>query len=238
MRYWESWSFRLPVTQEITGSNPVYRAKQRKEPQMPASSVENESLPTVLLLDFDGPLWSDRVIKFHPENKDKHPKMEHLRNKMIEFGDTFVAATLTYWKMDEVAVGMLNHLMEVKPFKTVISSSWRELCSKETIQYILFMNNLKLDLHHDWLTDIRPAGFSYGSKAYSDRLSDVHRWIVQHKDEISDYVILDDPSSGGSLTDDKLVKQVGLDPSRVVIVNEEVGMEIDHFLTIKEILDR
>lgn len=195
-------------------------------------------LPRVLLLDLDGPLWSDRVIKHHPENDMKHPKLEHLRNKMIENGDTFCASTLTYWKMDDVAVGMLNKIMEIQPFKTVISSSWRELVSKETMEYIFFMNNLNLDLHRDWCTDLRPQGHTYGTREYHDRLAEVQRWINRHKDEIDDYVILDDPGSGGSLISEGMVSSVGLDPSKVVIVNYEVGMELDHYTTVFDILTK
>lgn len=200
--------------------------------------------PKVILLDLDGPLWSDRVIRHHPANDPKHPKLEHLQNKMIEFGDTFCAAGLTYWKMDDVAVGMLNKIMEIEPtIKTVISSSWRELVSRETMEYIFFMNDLRLDLHKDWCTTIPPpvdmySNWARGGLYKSDRLIQCQQWIEAHKDEISDYVILDDPGSGGSLISDNMVQSVGLKPENVVIVNYEVGMEIDHYLTMFHILTK
>jgi hypothetical protein len=190
----------------------------------------------VLILDFDGPLFSDRVIRHHPDNRTNHPNFQRLYEIMQENGDTFGASILTYWKMDEVAVGMLNSLMEIEPFETVISSSWREFCSRETIEYMFFLNNLKLKLHRDWCTDLRPQGHTYGSREYHDRLSEVHRWIERHKDEIKDYVIVDDPGSGGSLIHDGHVTSVGLNPKNVVICNYEVGLELDHYETMKEIL--
>lgn len=190
----------------------------------------------VLFLDFDGPLFSDRVIKYHPDNHTRHPKHLKLYEFMQDAGDTFGASLLTYWKMDEVAVHALNQIMEITPFKTVVSSSWREFCSKETIEYLFFLNNLKLDLHNDWMTDLRPTGFSYGTKAYVDRLAEVSAWINRHKDEILDYAVLDDPGSGGSLISEGHVASVGMDPKKVVIVNYEVGLELDHITTLRDLL--
>jgi hypothetical protein len=193
----------------------------------------------ILLLDFDGPLWSDRVIRYHPDNNDNnHPTLINLREKMIENGDTFVARIVTYWRMDDTAVGMLNNIMKIQPFKTVVSSSWRDLCSKETIEHIFAINNLQLDLHDDWHTELSPTGHSTESKMYEDRLIQCQRWIKKHQDEIDDYVILDDPGSGGSLISDSMCESVGIDPDKVVIVNYEIGLEIDHYLEIHNILTK
>lgn len=187
----------------------------------------------VLFLDLDGPLWSDRVIRHHPDNDTSgHPKYKAIRDIAIQNGDTFLASCLTYWKMDDVAVHFLNKLM---PFTTVISSSWRELASKETLEYIFEVNNLKLQLHSDWSTKATPRlGWEFYRQ--NDRLGQIVEWFNRHKDEISDYAILDDPSSGGSLVSDGLVRSVGLDPTKVILVNPEIGLELEHCIRLQELL--
>jgi len=194
----------------------------------------------ILFADFDGPLWSDRVIRYHPDNTNAtHPKREIIAEAMRQNGDTMAAHCLTYWKMDEVAVGMLNWLMEYDHFYTVVSSTWRELCTRDTIECIFRMNDLRLELHDDWATDAHTSkyvGGWYGTSSSSDnRLKQIARWVDKNKEIVDDYLILDDPSSGGSLIDENAVRWAKLDPSRVVIVDPFIGMEISHFEQMKRV---
>lgn len=195
-------------------------------------------LDRILFLDFDGPLWSDRVIRHHKDNHHQNDTLRKLQNKMKENGDTFAAAITSYWRMDETAVHMLNKIMDVQVFKTVVSSSWREFCSRETIEYIFELNDLNLVLHDDWCTTIPVSGGAYGVQVSRDRLSIVNDWIVSHKDTILDYAILDDPGSGGSLISPGLVRSIDLDPDNVVIVNPEIGMELEHYNILFEVLTK
>ena len=52
----------------------------------------------VLFLDFDGPLFPDRYIRFDPEQVKPYP------------GRVDMPDIVTYWKMDPLAVQMLNFL--------------------------------------------------------------------------------------------------------------------------------
>ena len=186
----------------------------------------------ILFLDFDGPLWPDRVIKHHPDNRNmNHPARLDLIEMMNDNGDTFGAATITYWRMDETAVGMLNQIMEIQPFVTVISSSWKEFCSRDTIEYIMDINGLELELHQHWAADYR----GMCSKGENRGLA-ISKWLSDHRDEVGSYAVLDDPGSGGDLIDDSFVRHIGLQSENVVLVNYMIGMELEHFTQLRGLL--
>lgn len=196
-------------------------------------------MENVLILDFDGPLWPDRVIKHHPLNRNP-VETERIQRLMVANGDSFGAAALTYWKMDETAVGMLNQIMEIQPFYTVVSSSWRDFCSKETILMLFEENGLNLQLHEHWMTPLIDRGMYggyYGAKD-QDRLLEISRWVANHKDTLGEFAILDDPGSGGVLMDDNHVRHAGIDPARVVLVDYTIGMELEHFRQLRDILTK
>jgi hypothetical protein len=160
----------------------------------------------VLFLDFDGPLFSDRVILHHPANK-KVPD------------DLKFSSYMLYWKMDEVAVGMLNKLYQRTYFELVISSTWRTLFTKEQIATILEVNDLKIPLHENWCT---PYRLSYTSRAH-----DISSWLGSN--EVKDYIILDDPLSGDGLQDCTL--------DNIILVEPEIGITIDDFLKMQNIVN-
>jgi len=128
----------------------------------------------------------------------------------------------------------LNKLMELKPFKTVVSSTWRELFGRLSIEELFVINNLKLELHDEqWCTPLgekRMYGYS------GDRLHQIWEWIEGRKDEILDYVILDDPSSGGNLSSDGMVASSGLRVRNVILVDPNIGIEHWHYNRMKDIL--
>ena len=184
----------------------------------------------VLFLDFDGPLFSDRVIKFHPENKYTNDILRKFTNRCNDNGDTFGAKTTSYWKMDEVAVGMLNNLMDLNNFRVVVSSTWRHLYSRESIEYLFLLNDLRVVLHDDWCTRLREdCGMYAPQSSYyrHNRRTEIEEYINRH--DITDYAILDDPSSGMDLTEHKAQE-------RVVLVNPFIGMELEHYQQLKDLL--
>jgi len=194
--------------------------------------------PYILFLDFDGPLFSDRVIRFHPDNRNQHhPSLDRIKESIIGAGNPFDANHVMYWKMDDVAVGMLNTLMQIQPFDTVVSSTWRAFCNKETTQLLFDLNNLELKFHDDWATSntvhYRDAG--YGSSKSDQRPLEIKDWLTRNK--VGQYIILDDPCSGGSLMDDNRVVALGLDPTKVVLVDSTIGMEQHHYSTIRDLLN-
>lgn len=158
---------------------------------------------------------------------------------MIANGDSFGASSLTYWRMDAVAVHMLNQIMEIQPFITVISSSWRDFCSRRTIEHILDINGLNLRLHEHWMTDLRPPSGPYNIFQLippEERGHQISRWLKNHEGEVRNYAILDDPGSGGSLIDDGFVRHIGLNPDNVVLVDHTIGMEQFHFKQLRDLL--
>ncbi len=190
----------------------------------------------VLFLDFDGPVWPDRVIKFHPDNHMDNAQLQYIIEQMELNGDTFGAKCMTYWRMDPVAVEMLNRLMEIQPFYTVVSSTWREFCSKETIQLLFNENGLNLELHKHWMTPLASTfRESYVNKDML-RLMEIKRWLANHDDTVGPYAVLDDPSSGGVLMDDNHVRGVGMDPQAVVLVDPCIGMEMFHYDQLRKLL--
>jgi hypothetical protein len=182
----------------------------------------------ILFLDFDGPLFSDRVIKFHSQNSYTNDTLRKFNNRCIDNGDTFGAKTTSYWKMDEVAVGMLNTLMDISNFRVVVSSTWRQLFSRESIEYLFLLNDLRVVLHDDWCTRLRENINMYESQ-YSrhNRRTEIEEYISRHS--IEEYVILDDPSSGMDLTEHK-------QQDRVVLVNPSIGMELEHYSQLRDLL--
>jgi hypothetical protein len=118
--------------------------------------------------------------------------------------------------MSDIFVHSLNLIQDLHPFKTVISSTWRKHCSKEQIEDLFLTNGLNLPLHNDWKTN----NLGKFSGSYCARADEIHEWIVRNKP--SDYIILDDPSSGFSLTSETIGEK--LNPERIVMVNYDLGL--------------
>lgn len=179
----------------------------------------------VLFLDFDGPLFSDRGIQFLPNDKIDI----HLFRRICEDnGDN--PNLVTYARMDPVAVSMLNKLYEKHHFTTVISSTWRTLFCKWSIQSLLEeINGLELPLHNTWCTDSLIKNLSGG--LYESRSSQILRWLEANPEYLDNYVVLDDPLSGPDL-DSGLI----LNKANVVMVDPTIGMELTHFYKLDRLL--
>jgi len=182
----------------------------------------------ILFLDFDGPLFSDRGIRFHPLNSEKYPG--DLNIDPSKFGK------LTYWKMDDTSVEMLNRLQKIYPFKTVISSSWKQFCEKDFIEELFYVNSLNLTLHEDWKT----SSITFRS---CRRMEEINDWVEEHPDT-EDCIVLDDPWSGKSIDayqrehkhypdEYKIV-----DPDNILIIDPTTGLEICHYHKMHKIVER
>lgn len=183
----------------------------------------------ILFLDFDGPLFPNRVIRFHPQNAEKYPGHLSL-NKGYQ---------LDYWKMDEVAVHMLNKLFALHPFKTVVSSGWKTFASKDFIKELFAENGLNLSLHDNWATPqitIRSCR----------RIEEILKWLEDNPTE--DCIILDDPSSGESICTfqdhydtidtEYYVNKHSVSKDNIIIVDYTIGMEEHHFYKMHKIVER
>lgn len=172
----------------------------------------------VLFLDFDGPLFPDRVINLDNRNRDGNPQLEALRATIHAEGNTFGAYLLSYWKMDECAVGSLMDLYAKVPYQIVVSSSWRELYSRESIHALLHVNGLEVPLHPDWTIGDDVLG--------TTRLGLISVWLSQHH-AVDHYAILDDKLSLPCFEQDPDWRHLKIDPNKVIIVDVEVGLTTD-----------
>ena len=156
--------------------------------------------PNIIFLDFDGPLFPYKVIRFNPRNKLHHK-------------------VFSYWVMDPMIVEFLNS--NANDFQIVVSSSWNEVHTKEEIETLFRMNNLILRLHDVWKTiPIGTRGqniqswISSNSGMFNDFI------IIDDPmscDNIEDYfddsrLIIVDPVEGFSYTDyeklESMIKEV------------------------------
>jgi hypothetical protein len=159
-------------------------------------------------------------IKWHPKNKmANNPHYNKFIRVCEDNGDTFGATCISYLQMDETAVAMLNNLYDTYQFKTVISSSWNRLFSKDSIGYLFFINGLRLAIHEDWYT----PRVSIAAR----RSAEIDEWLVDHP-KTSNYAILDDLMSGPCLANRR-------DKDKLVLVNEEVGMTNQSFFKLSMI---
>jgi hypothetical protein len=157
----------------------------------------------ILFLDIDGPMIPVVFLKYHPDNRKPYP------------GKLPLTSIVDYWKMSDIAVHSLNLMQDLHSFDTVISSTWRKYCSKEQIEDLFMVNGLNLPLHEDWKTN--NLGGSFSGQYDCTRADEIHEWIVRNRP--SDYLILDDPSSGSSLESTTKLNQ-----ERIVLVNHDTGL--------------
>lgn len=166
----------------------------------------------ILFLDFDGPLFPDRIVAFHPGNHRNDESVLKM-NKLLDSSNR-----CDYIHADPVAIGMLNKLSESVDFQVVISSSWRAFASREAVECLFRINGLKLNLHEAWCTGFDPM---------ISRMTEVAQWLRDHGSDETDWIVLDDVLSGDFTVDQKaLIEMLGEDaPSRCIIVDHEAGMQ-------------
>lgn len=162
----------------------------------------------VLFLDFDGPLFPERHIP-HSRHIDEYPGIFKLH------------PWITYWEMDLTSVRQLNALYDIFPFDTVVSSSWKRYCSKENIEDLFQVNELKLHLHDRWATP---------QKMSSYRVNEICWWLdeatIREEDKYicPSHIILDDPWSGSYLEDTR-----GHGMQEAYMINPDLGIDSDVF---------
>ncbi len=188
-------------------------------------------MSNVLFLDFDGPLFPSRTIQWHPDNRARTYPGTVLKGLSNPHSPR-------YWKMDEISVDMLNELYKVYAFDTVVSSSWRRVCSLEFIEELFQVNGLNLTLHEDWDTPTRTF-------RNCRRSEEINEWMEAHPD-VEDCMVIDDRSSGESLFglqqarsnariygDRKFVEpypRIG----KIMMVDEEFGISRYDFLNMQD----
>jgi len=160
-----------------------------------------------LFLDFDGPLFPSRWVRYHAGNNKPYQG----RVKMTD--------RVNYWVMDPMSVELLNFLHNIFPFQTVVSSSWRRFVTKEQCEDLFLTNGLKLHLADNWCTAETERRMS-DYKCY--RAPEIKEYI--NKNKITEYLILDDDGSGSSLREVLNGEESPLNKNRIVLVDEDLGI--------------
>ena len=163
----------------------------------------------VLFLDFDGPLFPERVIGM---------------GKSISAYPYKLHPFINYWEMDATSVRQLNALYEIYQFDTVISSSWRHFIDDEQTRDLFTANKLNLHIHADWRTPSRMSSY---------RVNEIAWWLDEYerKGVAPSHIILDDPWSGTYLDS---WKDHGL--CEPILVNPEYGISTHEFKVMKSIV--
>jgi hypothetical protein len=172
----------------------------------------------VLFLDFDGPLFPERVIRHGP-------------SMTVYPGIKVFHPFITYWEMDETSVRQLNSLYDIYPFDTVVSSSWRHYCDRDHVEELFQVNGLKLHLHDTWYTP---------SKMSSYRVNEISWWLDDHTEHREDnsyvapaHIILDDPWSGNSLEGGGWKDSALQEP---FMVDPDVGIDSDCYKNMRKVV--
>lgn len=157
----------------------------------------------VLFLDFDGPLFPYNNTKDHPwpDGLVLHP-------------------FINYWKMDTAAVNCLNYLKDLYPFKTVISSSWKQLVTFDSMKHLFKVNNLNMDFHDDPIAQ-------KVTLSKPTRSLDILDWLDDNP--VDDYIVLDDPDSGSGLKDNPRLRNVHL-------VDPYIGLDFNTYHSMLNIV--
>jgi cellulose biosynthesis protein BcsQ len=89
------------------------------------------------------------------------------------------------------------------------------------------INEIEAPFHNDWTTP---------KKKGSCRIDEVSSWIKNNLDY--EYIIIDDPWSGGQLVDESAVISAGIDPTAVVLVDPTIGLELKHYQQMLDVFSR
>lgn len=160
----------------------------------------------ILFLDFDGPLFPTRVFALD----ENLPSKSQSICKKLEIHDF-----INYWKMDHIAVNMLNNIYDITNYQIVVSSSWAELNTLEAIQNLFEENQIKAPIHKNWMTP--------RDKIYLNRAAQIAAWLSTNN--CKNYLILDDVASGTGLFDQDDILEAGINQQSIFLVNEDNGID-------------
>lgn len=149
-------------------------------------------MDNIIFLDIDGVLNSFRTCKAYK-------------------GYPWPDEPATWWKLDDVAIGLLRRVVKECNAKIVLSSTWRHFVDLKRLE-----NKLEVPIQ----------GITFEGHM-SIRGEEVAHYLKQHIDTIRSFVIIDDDSD---FTDSQ--------KERLVLVSHRDGMLVDHMLQMSDILGR
>lgn len=171
------------------------------------------NFPHIVFLDFDGPLFPEKILLLPENNQDTLMLSELKLHPMV-----------TYCKMEPCIIAMLNQLYELRPFFIVISSPWANLHSKEQIESLLASNGLYIPLHKDWSLNLE----------FKSKVESVSNWLNDKK--IADYMVIDDDESGEDFQESKNLKLFKIDLKKIILLSHEDGVKMSDFFKMKAII--
>lgn len=160
----------------------------------------------IVFLDFDGPLFPKRIFLME-ENKGA------VESKMCRKLNLY--PHIHYWKMDQMAVGMMNNFAEMGA-EFVLSTSWSDLHELVDLENLLQVNGFTGKIHQDWKLDRVDMNLT--------RSQHVKIWLDQHPEYFDNYIMIDDDSSAPEIIKPDLLKMYGLDPKRIFAVDLDNGI--------------
>lgn len=160
----------------------------------------------IVFIDFDGPLFPKRTFLMN-ENKNIFQSQKCKELKLHPY--------ITYWKMDQMAVGMLNNFAE-RGAKFVLSTSWSQLHDLPTLENLLKINGFNGEIHKDWHLDFNQEDLN--------RSQQIKKWLDSHPEYNQKYIMIDDVVSAPEIAKPDLMKMYGLDPYRIFLVDENNGI--------------
>lgn len=171
------------------------------------------NFPHIIFLDFDGPLFPEKILLIPENNSD---------NDILK--DLGLNSLINYWKADPCIIAMLNNLYELRSYFIVVTSVWADYHNKEQIESLLAINGLNITLHEDW--KLETSSKSKGEK--------IKNWLLSHK--IADYMIIDDDESGDDFLNNNYLSEHNLNKNKIVTVSMEDGVSMSNFYKMKSIL--
>lgn len=184
----------------------------------------------VVFLDFDGPLYPNRalLLKENLPNFAKDPIKINLSQELN------LHPFITYWKMDPIAVAMINHLSQ-KGCIFVLSTSWISLHDFDTLQNLLTANGFIGKFHEDWSVDIVKTSEDNIENRFN-RAQSIADWLSRHSEFHNKYLIIDDLLSAPEMAKPDLIKMYGLDYSRIFLADLDNGISLSTYKKMLNLL--
>lgn len=167
----------------------------------------------VIFLDFDGPLFPKR--SYLMEANKSYIQTQKCKELNLH-------PYITYWKMDEMAIGMLNNISEDNNI-FVFSTSWNKLHDEATLINLMRQNGFLGFFHQDSFIP---------TVSEKNRAQNIKDWLIAHPEFENKYIILDDEESAPEMKKPDLMKMYGLDPSRIFLADVDNGILMHQYHNI------
>lgn len=134
---------------------------------------------TVIFVDIDGPLLPARM---HYDKSNASFIFDHRQRWKNKF------SVKRKVKFDPTMCYVLNKWIELSEAKIVLSTAWTKYTDFTEFEFIFGKNGIQFNtIHDDWRTEKNLNGQTRGDE--------IARWLEEHQDSVSNYLVLDDDST-------------------------------------------